>query len=67
MSEQMPKITFCIPSKSNVRYLKTCIPSIRKNAYRDDHDIIIFVDSDTDGTVEWLDSVKELVKLMIFV
>jgi len=50
----MEKITYCIPSKTNLRYLKTCIPSIRKNAYRDDHDIIIFVDSDEDGTVDWL-------------
>lgn len=50
----MEKITFCIPSKSNLRYLKTCIPSIRKNAYRKDHEIIIFVDSDEDGTAEWL-------------
>ena len=55
----MDKITFCIPSKSNLRYLKTCIPSIRKNAYRNDHDIIIFVDSDEDGTVEWLEQVKD--------
>jgi hypothetical protein len=54
----MKKITFCIPSKSNLRYLKTCIPSIRENAYRKDHEIIIFVDSDEDGTVEWLDEVK---------
>lgn len=52
----MEKITFCIPSKNNLRYLKTCIPSIRKNAYRKDHDIIVFVDSDTDGTVEWLEA-----------
>ncbi len=50
----MKKITFCIPSKNNLRYLKTCIPSIRNNAYKKDHDIIVFVDSDTDGTVEWL-------------
>ena len=55
----MDKITFCIPSKTNLRYLKTCIPSIRKNAYRDDHEIIIFVDQDEDGTIEWLDSVKD--------
>jgi len=55
----MDKITFCIPSKSNVRYLRTCIPSIRKNAYRDDHEIIVFVDSDEDGTIEWLDSIKD--------
>jgi len=50
----MDKITFCIPSKSNLRYLKTCISSIRKNAYRNDHEIIVFVDEDTDGTCEWL-------------
>jgi glycosyltransferase involved in cell wall biosynthesis len=55
----MDKITFCIPSKSNLRYLKTCIPSIRKNAYRKDHDIIVFVDSDEDGTIDWLEQVKD--------
>ena len=54
----MEKITFCIPSKNNCRYLKACIHSIRKNAYRKDHDIIIFVDADEDGTVEWLKSVE---------
>ena len=55
----MDKITFCIPSKDNLRYLKTCIPSIRKNAFRNDHDIVIFVDQDNDGTVKWLEEVKE--------
>ena len=55
----MEKITFCIPSKNNCRYLKACIPSIRKNTYRKDHDIIVFVDADEDGTVEWLESVKD--------
>lgn len=54
----MKKITFCIPSKNNLRYLKTCIPSIRNNAYRKDHDIIVFVDSDEDGTVKWLEENK---------
>ena len=61
------KITFCIPSKSNLRYLKTCIPSIRKNAYRDDHEIIVFVDSDEDGTVKWLDQVKDSLNLSYYV
>ena len=56
---EMDKITFCIPSKNNRRYLEACIPSIRKNTYRKDHDIIVFVDADNDGTVEWLESVKE--------
>tara|TARA_R110002153_G_scaffold73906_3_gene192631 strand:+ start:5969 stop:7858 length:1890 start_codon:yes stop_codon:yes gene_type:complete len=64
---KMNKITFCIPSKSNLQYLKTCIPSIRKNAYRDDHEIIVFVDSDEDGTVKWLDEVKDKYKLTYYV
>jgi len=55
----MEKITFCIPSKSNLRYLKTCISSIRENAFRKDHDIIIFVDSDEDGTEQWLKENKD--------
>lgn len=55
----MEKITFCIPSKSNLRYLKTCIPSIRENAFRNDHEIIIFVDSDEDGTIKWLEEIKD--------
>lgn len=55
----MKKITFCIPSKTNLRYLKTAISSIRKNAYRKDHDIIVFVDSDEDGTIEWLEETAE--------
>jgi glycosyltransferase involved in cell wall biosynthesis len=63
----MNKITFCIPSKSNLRYLKTCIPSIRENASRNDHEIIIFVDSDEDGTVEWLEQVKDEYNLRYFV
>tara|TARA_B100000963_G_scaffold359506_1_gene387036 strand:+ start:12520 stop:13581 length:1062 start_codon:yes stop_codon:yes gene_type:complete len=63
----MDKITFCIPSKSNLRYLKTCIPSIRKNAYRKDHNIIVFVDSDEDGTIEWLDQIKDEYNISYYV
>jgi len=61
------KITFCIPSKSNLRYLKTAIPSIRKNSFRKDHDITIFVDQDNDGTLDWLDLVKDQYSLKIIV
>lgn len=46
------KITFCIPSKNNLRYLKNSITSIRENsAY--EHDIIVFIDADNDGTEKW--------------
>ena len=67
LEKTMDKITFCIPSKNNLRYLKWCIPSIRKNASRDDHDIIIFVDKDTDGTVEWLEQNAEKYNLRYIV
>lgn len=63
----IPKITFCIPSKSNLRYLKTCIPSIRNNASRNDHDIIVFVDSDNDGTVSWLSENAENYNIKYYV
>lgn len=63
----MEKITFCIPSKSNLRYLKTCLASLRKNAYRKDHDIIIFVDSDEDGTVEWLNKNQNIYNYTILI
>jgi glycosyltransferase involved in cell wall biosynthesis len=63
----MEKITFCIPSKSNLRYLKTCISSIRENAFRKDHEIIIFVDSDEDGTINWLKQVKDKYNLIYYV
>ena len=49
----MKKITFCIPTKNNLRYLKGCIQSIRENSTYD-NDIIVFVDSDNDGTIHWL-------------
>lgn len=47
-------ITFCIPSKNNLRYLKPCIKSIKDNSYYKDNEILVYVDEDKDGTVEWL-------------
>lgn len=58
----MDKITFCIPSKDNLRYLKSSVTSIKQNSTLD-NEIIVWVDSDNDGTVEWLkqNNVKYLV------
>lgn len=61
------KITFCIPSKNNLRYLKWSIPSIRKNSYYKDHEIIIFADSDNDGTIDWIKENKEKYNLKYIV
>lgn len=46
-------ITFCIPSKNNLRYLKSSIQSIRTNSSTQ-HEIIVYIDADEDGTEEWL-------------
>jgi GT2 family glycosyltransferase len=48
------RITFCIPSKDNLRYLKSSITSIRENSSLD-NDIVVYVDADNDGTTKWLD------------
>lgn len=48
-------ITFCIPSKNNLRYLKNSIASIKKNSSQDNQ-IIVYVDASNDGTIEWLEA-----------
>lgn len=47
-------ISYCIPSKNNLRYLKLAIESIKKNSHYDDNEIFVYVDQDDDGTSEWL-------------
>lgn len=49
------RITFCIPSKNNLRYLKSSIQSIKENSLHQ-NEIIVYVDVDNDGTKEWLDA-----------
>jgi glycosyltransferase involved in cell wall biosynthesis len=63
----IPKITFCIPSNNNLRYLKSCISSIRQNSFRKNHDIIIFVDRDNDGSIDWLSTNQETYNYHFFV
>ena len=58
----MDKITFCIPSKNNLRYLKSSITSIQQNSTLN-NEIIVWVDSSNDGTVEWL--IKNKIKYLI--
>ena len=47
-------ITFCIPSKNNLRYLKGCIKSIQENSFHQNN-IFVYVDKDEDGTSKWLE------------
>lgn len=49
----MNNITFCIPTKNNLRYLKSCIKSILINSTYQNK-ILVYIDSDNDGTEDWL-------------
>lgn len=52
MESNIPKFTFCITSKNNLRYLKHAIFYIKQNS-KIDHNILVFIDSDNDGTETW--------------
>lgn len=47
-------ITYCIPSKNNLRYLKLAINSIKTSSHYEDNEILVYVDQDDDGTSKWL-------------
>jgi glycosyltransferase involved in cell wall biosynthesis len=51
------KISFVIPSRNNLKYLKNAVASIEEH-YSDYHDIILLDDASTDGTWEWIQSLK---------
>jgi glycosyltransferase involved in cell wall biosynthesis len=54
----MKPISFIIPSRNNLRYLKWCYNSIRKNlGYI--HEICIADDASEDGTWEWLEEISK--------
>ena len=54
----MELISFIIPSRTNLKYLKQAYRSIRKNSPHP-HEICIADDASTDGTKEW---VQEIMK-----
>jgi glycosyltransferase involved in cell wall biosynthesis len=56
MENNIPNFTFCITSKNNLRYLKHAIAYIKSNCFNKDHKILVFIDSDNDGTEEWCKS-----------
>lgn len=48
-----------IPSWNNLPYLKTCIRSIRANSHFN-HQIIVIINEGKDGTLEWIESEKDI-------
>ena len=63
----MEKITFCISTYNNLHYLKIAIDSVRKNSYFKDAPFIIHAENCTDGTDEWLKTVKDKYNLEYYI
>ena len=53
----MQKITFVIPSRNNLEFLKLAYQSIRN--LKNIHEILILDDASIDGTIEWLRSLDD--------
>ena len=51
------KITFVIPCRNNLKYLKQAVDSIERY-YGDFHNIVILDDASNDGTWEWIQSLQ---------
>lgn len=54
----MEKITFVLPSRNNLEFLKLAYASIRNLSYPH-HCVLILDDASTDGTSEWIKSLKD--------
>lgn len=55
----MRSITFCTnTAKNTLEYTKLLLRSLKENLDYDKHEILVFVDSDNDGTADYLRSVK---------
>jgi glycosyltransferase involved in cell wall biosynthesis len=51
-------VTFVIPCRNNLKYLKQAVGSIEDN-YNDYHQIVILDDASNDGTWEWIESLNK--------
>ena len=60
-------LTFCISTYNNLPYLQLAIDSVRKNSSFKDAPFIVHAENCTDGTNEWLDEVKNLYNLEVYI
>ena len=57
----MSNITFCInTSKNELNHVKLLFESLKQNLSNLEYEIIVFVDSDNQGTTEWLLEQKQI-------
>ncbi len=53
----MDRITFVIPSRNNLEFLRLAYTSIKN--LKGNHEILVLNDASEDGTGEWLDSLDD--------
>ena len=53
----MQKITFVLPSRNNLEFLKLAYQSIRNLQTK--HEVLILDDASEDGTSEWIESLQD--------
>lgn len=57
----MDKISFCInTAKNEINHIKLLFKSLEQNLHFKEHEIIVFIDSDNQGTFEWLLTQKSI-------
>lgn len=57
----MNSISFCINTARNeINHIKLLMKSLQLNLARIDHEIVVFIDSDNQGTFEWLLTQKDI-------
>lgn len=57
----MKLISFCINTARNeINHIKLLMRSLEENLSTKEHEIIVFIDSDNQGTFEWLKTQKEI-------
>ena len=53
----MKKITFVIPSRNNLEFLKLAYTSIK--ALNNNHEVLVLNDASSDGTIDWINSLND--------
>jgi len=53
------KISFIIPSRNNLKYLKWCYEAIRANLSHKEHEVCVADDASNDGTWEWCEEMHK--------
>ena len=53
------KISFILPSRNNLKYLKWCYESLRSNLSHKEHEVCVADDASSDGTWDWC---QEMIK-----